>query len=483
MKFFHAFSYKKKIFQSVKNHPYEIATFLLINAIFWISMPYPNWDFMAYFMNGKFFFGESTYFEIYRPPFVPLCLGILYLLTHSYMLTAFAFSLIASFTFIYAVNLLVKSYNLDKKTYYWVLFTTPLLWYAGLRVGTELMSVTFILLSLSFLKQKKNFLAGLALSLASLSRYELLILLPILLTTKNIKHLFVRMIGFGIPWLIWAAYSFYLWGSMTYSLLNSFALNIYFRDYLWQNPNPLHFLILGSSLLGGIYYLYLRIKNKSFKPPFSLKYELILAYMILALLYSYYKTPLKFERYLYSLIAPLSILASISLKKLFLNKSFFTRIMVILLTLFTMTAYIIALTSYLENKTIFERIDFLTSHNIINTSQYYYSDLWVHLNFHNIKSLPVEQLCRGKEVVVDPSLKYAVIFNYEYCLNSSHAQLIQETPHHIKIYFFNVSNISYQPILYLDHIKEISSKLKENVKKEVCLALFKVSALCGIPFI
>ncbi len=463
-----------------KNFPVLL---IILALLLFYSIPLikyvPNWDFMAYYLSGNYLFYNSHYFEVYRAPLLPFLLGILSIISfHNFFITSMLYAFIIISIFLYSSHLFIKAYNLPKEPYYLILIGTPIFYIYALRVGTELLSLSLLLLSLAYKKQEKYTLSGLFLGLTTLTRYNYSILLPFFIFVKDWKKIIKFMFAFIITWTPWMYYNYYYFGNIIYSFLNSYALNIYFRDYMWQKLSFYYFLMLGLSLLSFPLILYFIYKKglKETLNNIAIKDGVILFSL---LFYSYYMTPLKIIRYLYPLVIPLSLI-SVSLLEKIKSQT--------LEKYLSYSAYIILLISTLVYFKVIEESYYSNDLNPfnqlikeINTSSCYYSDMWIHLNFYNIYSRPISELCKGNKIVTTLQCQKAIIFKEDnHCLANKDYEKI--TSWKVKVYSFNYTsnNLGNKSPIILDHLKEYSSKLDINAEETVCKDLLKSLTFCKI---
>lgn len=459
----------------INKYKYEMMISTVLLLFFIIPQIYytPNWDFMAYYLSGNYFFSKSNYFEVYRAPLTPFLLSILSIITsHKFILTSLLYAVIIISIFLYSSFFLIRTYKLDKQIYYVVLIGTPLFYIYALRVGTELLSLSLIMLALSYRKQNSYVLSGLFFGLASLTRYNYLILLPFFIFVKDWKKSVKFLSIFLISWIPWLYYNYNYFGNILYSLLNSYALNIYFREYLWQQPQLITLPFLGVSLLAIPLLLYFFYK-KGWKIMITNNIKEYLIIFVL-LFYSYYTTPIKIVRYAYPFILPLVLITTDLLKKIkkkgVLEYLFYTVFLIMIVSAYYYSN-IIRDSAYNMNNNPFNTL----SHTL-NFSSCYYSDMWVHLNFYNIPARPIGELCRGNNIVTIPKCPYALIFFDKECIPENKYETL--TPWKLKLYLVsNSSKYNGKPII-LDHLQEYSQKLKRNVELEVCESIFKYQKLC-----
>jgi len=316
----------------------------------------------------------------------------------------FIFIVLTSFLFMYSSARLAKSIKFNPTAFYAISLNLYVL-NNGLINGTELLSLIFLELFLTFLIENKSF-SGLFLVLSALSRYTGLALFPLIFLHLKINKIFKSLILFGATITLWFIYNYYKWGNFFTSIADQYANNIFYRDYLIQPIQLSHFLqvqnILIPFFLIGIiiiaYKLFSQIKTlKNYKLGSllnlidRLKIELIMLFLLVYSIYSYNNIPVKNIRYLFNLVLPTFYFSYIGLshivKKIKDNKNLLISIAVIIFII-NISIVVIQIphkeydTPQIYNSAI-NRLDGL---NISECSVM--SNSWVMLNYLNRPSLP-----------------------------------------------------------------------------------------------
>ncbi|MBR9679746.1 MAG: hypothetical protein GOU99_01695, partial [Candidatus Altiarchaeota archaeon] len=264
-----------------------------------------SWDWVVYVLNSQYWFGSGVYFEPFRPPLLPLLMGLFSPL--GWKLAELGTVVFISGLFLYSVIQLAKTFKLDKKILYALMLNPFLVLYAT-REGTELLSLALLQLFIAFYfrKDKKPF-ALIALSLAALTRYTNFIFFPLVLLEKNKKKIFQNLILLAIPFIPWFIYNQLKFGHPLASIIDLFMFNMVYRAYIDMAPSLSQILLAFNylALLAVIYYK----KNK------PVKQDLIWLYVLVASLYVYVTTPVKDPRHLFLAILPLSVLSAKLLSK------------------------------------------------------------------------------------------------------------------------------------------------------------------------
>lgn len=313
----------KKILEKMNNLSPAIWALFLLSTIFFIIQHYfiVSWDFSAYVLNAKYMFSNSAYFELPRPPLASFIIGIFLWLGN---LSEYIFILFTSILFLYSSISLSdalffenrKEIKLDKNFirflfYFFSLSVFCLNW--GMKVGTEILSLSLLELAISQTIRGKN--SGVYLGLAFLARYPLMIFAPLLLFYKSIKNIAKNILFFLLTILPWLIYNYLKFGNPLASILDSYALNVFFRDYIIKTFRVLDILdiagIFTITAIIGLFYVILKIKENFFS--MESKIALMMLFLTILIIYSYTSIPLKEIRYLFNFILPIAYLSTLSI--------------------------------------------------------------------------------------------------------------------------------------------------------------------------
>jgi len=271
-----------------------------------------SWDFASYTLNAEYLFAGGNYFEWYRAPLAGFLIGLFTFFILPFRLAEYIYILFVSTLFLYSCLKFCRTFNLKPKLLYSLLLN-PYLILVGLSVGTELLSLSFLILFLSYLfsEDKYNLKSGISFALASLARYScfpyFILIFPKI--RKNILSIIYFFIIIFLTFLPWFLFNYFATGHFLTSIANSHALNVKYRvDYLFQQPSLLHFLIVGNFLW--IFFILGLRKSKINK-----KNIVVLVFLAITLI-SYISIPLKDPRYLFNILLPLSYFSYQFLKKI-----------------------------------------------------------------------------------------------------------------------------------------------------------------------
>ena len=294
-----------------------IFIFFIISTSFFIYQHSTSlsWDFNSYVLNGRYWFANGSYFELLRPPLMPLIISLFSFL--GWRAAEFVFIILTSLSLMYSSIRLAKALTFNSTVFYAISLNLSLL-NMGLVNGTELLSLVFLELFISLLIEN-NSLSGFFLAFSVLSRYTSLALLPLVFLHLSIKKIFKSLLAFGATLSLWFFYNYYKSGNFFTSLADQYANNILYRGYLMQPIQLAHFLQVQNVLipffaLGVLLALYTSFKyfisSKKLKLSSllglvnKLKIEIIMFFLLFSSISSYYIVPIKSVRYLFNLVLP-----------------------------------------------------------------------------------------------------------------------------------------------------------------------------------
>ncbi|MBW6451320.1 MAG: hypothetical protein K0B02_01140 [DPANN group archaeon] len=287
----------------------------IISTLFFIIQRYmgPQWDFLVYVSNAKYLFDGGTYFEWCRSPMISV---IMYLLSFvGWTLSEYFYLIFVSILFFVATGKFAEKWNLDKNLFYPLSMSFFVLFF-GASNGTEILSVSFLLLFFAYIE---TILAGGFIALAFLSRYTVITLVPFLLLQRNIKKIFLSSLLFLLILSPWFLYNFYMTGNPLMSVIDSYSLNVKYRlEYMMHPQNINHFVqvvgLLAPLFIMGLYKSFRSLISKasSFKDIIvsglkNVYYrDAVMFIFFIMTVYYYLGTPFKVERYLFNLIIPVT---------------------------------------------------------------------------------------------------------------------------------------------------------------------------------
>ena len=373
-----------------------------------------SWDFMVYSMNGQYFFGNQFFFEWLRPPLTPLLIGIFGFL--GYKTAEFFYIILVAFLHFLSSMLFAKKFNIHKN-YFYILSLSFFVLINGLNVGSELLVLSLIQFFLTFLGTSYG---GIFLGLAFLTRYNSFIFLPLLFFNKNIKNIVRDVFIFLLIISPWFIYNYIKTGNFLYGFVNSYALNVAFRDYYVMDFNFGHIFLVMNFLIP-FFVLGLIFSFKKFKK----EHFMVLLIFILSLI-SYSTVPFKTPRYLFFLVLPTIYFSCIFFKRFKFRKTLL--LVLIILNLFTLFSV-----NYLYE---IDDIDLYEDPINYTNNCLVMSNAWVHMNYLGREAEPAppedmveRKLKNGKIMVL-----YKHVAEPEYISNSkflSGFNVIKETNKYI----------------------------------------------------
>ncbi len=382
-----------------------------------------HWDFASYTLNAKYIFSDGHYFEWYRAPLTSFLIGIFTFFILPFWVAEYIYIIFVSFLFLYSCVKFSESSNLDKTLFY-VLMLNPFVILMGLAVGTELLTLSFLLLFLSQLFKKTKIKSGVIFAFSVLARYSALPYSVLILLTKNLKENKKQIILFfvviGAIFLPWFLFNYFHTGNFLTSIANSQAVNIKYRmSYLYQMPSLLDFIIVGNFLIP---FFIVGLKRSNL----NRKDISIIAFFLLTLIFYIY-IPVKVPRYLFNLVLPLAYFSYFYLRKIKNTKLIFSALTII--TIFGLIIF-----------NMFTPLGFLNPppkdfYSLGSQECMWASNQWVPLNYIDYTSKPFP---RKKEVndYINEGYKVVIYYGWEpdYSTNMSFLKshpVIKETGNYI----------------------------------------------------
>lgn len=402
----------KKIKAWILENKYLLLVFL-ITTIFFIAHRFLiySWDYSVYVLNAKHFFNNGFYFEILRPPLVPIAIGILGNI-FGYFLADILFIVLVSSLFLWAVYLLTKELKINTLFFYILLLTPTTLAY-GLFAGTELLFLTLILFAIYFLI-KNNYWAGALLGLAALTRYTGMVLGILILFLKSTKKKVIAAILFVLAFVPWFIYNKINYGNFFTSIADQYYQNITYRQEIIQAPQISHILFQVSVILAVLFVLcliYLLIKSFKRKIRFDIfkkiepKHKKALFIIILIsiyTLYNYLTTPLKDQRYLFLVVLFFSVFfygffllfySNLPVKaQKIVNKNI--NLISLIIFIVTILAIVLVFKITVDNATdrdfFYKTIEIYKNQDLPNCNVY--SNYWVYVNEYYLSKTPIADI-------------------------------------------------------------------------------------------
>lgn len=355
------FLLKEKFNKEFLESNFFIIFLFVISTLFFIMQHSTgtSWDFSVYLMNAKYWLNNGIYLEWARAPLPSFIFGIFSFL--GWKISEYLYIIFVSLIFALSSVKLSSKLNIDKNLFYF-LELTPLAFLSGLRVGTELLSLALLQLSIAYIKTKK---VGFFLGLSFLTRYTNVLYSLIVIFKKNFKKIILAGIIFGLTIIPWLLFNYINSGSFFTSLANSYAMNVKFRTNTFQIFDLYYILLaIGWYLPFFIYGLYLKYRNK-----FN-EYDFLILFFLAIAIISYLRVPVKNVRYLFNIILPVAYFSYFSfsslIKKYKLNKK---KIILLIISLNLLLS--IGLFTPLEN---------IDNYNTVEVDCMCASNNWVYFN-------------------------------------------------------------------------------------------------------
>lgn len=294
---------KKEIRRFVEEHRLAFLSFFSVTLLLLYQHSTGwSWDFGVYSMNGQYFLHEGIYVEWLRPPLASFVLGTLQFF-FTRRVSEYILILISSSIFFYAAFKLSERLEVDFDTLYILLLTPAAIAFAT-AIGTEMLSLAFVMLFLADFEKSRS---GLWLGLAFLTRYTMAIFVPLALLQKRTKNKVTALSVSALPVLLWLAYNYVETGDPFTSFANFLALNTVFRE-LTTPASPEHFILISLPTLLFLFGYYKDSLRD--KIDFDDRYRYFLYGTALLVSLLYFKTDPNQLRYLYPLLLPLAVFAT-----------------------------------------------------------------------------------------------------------------------------------------------------------------------------
>ena len=363
-------------------------------------------DFSAYVLNAQFFLGQGSFFEIYRAPLMSVLLATFSLF--GWKAAEYFYILFTACLFFYSSLRLARSTESD--SFLFSLFSlNAFVLLFGLLEGTELLALALLQLFLAFLLEDKWY-AGFFLGLACLTRYPLVILFPLILFHKQWRNWIFGGLAFTLAFIPWFVYNKIHYGNIFYSIADSYAMNILYRDYLTAGFNWNYLLFSGTILLP---FALLGIFLFLWKKDFSRKNILLFVFLLITL-YSISTQKVDVLRYYIPLTIPFAFFSVYSLRSFSLERR---KILLWIIVLFSLLFLLYGMVEHQKEyfQSVAEEI-----HPVVGACALE-SNIWVPLTYYGTLSGPSPQ---EKMLAHDIEEGYYVLFYYsarepDYMLNES----------------------------------------------------------------
>lgn len=201
-------------------------SFVFLFLVFWGWQLYqvfnPMWDQVVYSLQGKWFCGQSIYFEYLRPPFP----GALNCLLGAGNFAPLFSAIIGCILFGYAVWQLGKGFassNSERFIFFGLMFIFPLALFSS-NGGWDVFALGLGLLAIV---AQNSFRKGFIFGMATLTRYNYWLFLPAILLSTDRKKWPAFFIAALLTWVPWLWYNQLQSGDAFFSLKEAILLNVY----------------------------------------------------------------------------------------------------------------------------------------------------------------------------------------------------------------------------------------------------------------
>ena len=329
-----------------------------------------SWDFAVYVLNAKYMFGGGFYFEWERAPLMPF---ILFLLSFGgYLLAEYLYIIFVSGLFCLACVSLAAKSGLDRDLFY-ALMLNPFVLNYGLMAGTELLTLSLLMLSMAFIGGRRS---SVFLGLGVLARYTSLAYLPLMLFKRSLREVLLGLALIAVLFAPWLWYNQAVKGHPLYSFVSSYFLNITAKDSVFVEP----VLARANTLLWVCVILLLLTLWLRCRRGFGEFGYMMLAFTVLSS-FTYWGVTVKEIRYLFNLILPAGYFTAYVLGKFTVKRDYARKALCALIVLmsFTATPFFIAL--YLPPG-FYDGVEAVRGDCMVT------SNLWPHLNYLGVQTQP-----------------------------------------------------------------------------------------------
>lgn len=391
-----------------------LISFLITLAFFLWQRHFFSWDFSVYMMNAEHVLGLGNYFEWMRPPFASFLLMLFRPLGRAF--ANYAFVIFVAALYFFSLKLFHDKFlrKIEQSEIFYLFAINPFVLIYGIYAGTELLSLSLIMLFFVFAFSTCSFLL---LGLSMLTRYSNIFLLPLVLISKNIKKIAVGICIIVLMFLLWFLINYIFAGNALTSVMDYYALNVIGREgSVFKSTIGKDLLMVANIMLPffvlGILFIFVKKKtagNKTAKKKTAGKMIMInwMVLVFLALtLATYFWSSMKLERFLFNLALPFSYFSVFGfsfLASLFKNKErrrIFFVVMVAVLILFSTLAFFLRTytgeTELREVKSVIDRLAVEGDECVVSSNR------WIYFNYYNkLAYYPARSLLRADSNKID----------------------------------------------------------------------------------
>lgn len=323
-----------------------------------------HWDFTLYAANGKSLFSRGVYYEWWVSPLTPFILGLFSFAGD--FLSEYIYIVFVSSLFLISCMKFSETFKIDRTLFYSTFINGYIIFY-GIRNGTELLSLSFLMLFFAYFFKKSNEGTGsVFLSLSFLTRYNNVFLIPLILLKKNIKTIIYSLFVFSIVLIPWLLFNYISTGNPLASIADYYVLvslqRLYYGNQLMQTVS---IVLIGIFVILGLFY-----KEKITKLKIL---DISMVLLTLILILSFLNMPFKDIRYLYNF----------SLPAIYFFVKFFkkTERLLYLVVVINLISILVTLPLFFVNES-------LPYKNVYEENCMAMSNTWVYFNYYNIPTEP-----------------------------------------------------------------------------------------------
>ena len=285
-------------FRKFLKNNWKLAAIFTFTTSFFLIQRYidgVHWDFALYISNARYFFAGGSFIEWWVSPLAPFLMGLS---------SSFGW-LLADYVYIFAISLLFllacvkfsESFKVDEIMLYAVMANAYTLLY-GLRNGTELLSLSMLMLFFSYaVKKDGNVKSSFFMALAILARYNNILLMPFVLINRNIRKTAVSLASVIATMSPWFLFNYVKTGNPFYSIADYYVLVNLQKNYYSNQALQTASIVLLAVLVCSLFVFRKRASRSGIT---NLSMLLLGAVTVL----SFMNIPFMDIRYLFVLVLP-----------------------------------------------------------------------------------------------------------------------------------------------------------------------------------
>lgn len=219
-----------------RDHLSEILSFFSLfafsSAVFYLLS---SWDMIVRILNARHIFFGGYYYEPMRAPLESFVIGLFLFLSQTYAVYMFIF--FVSVVFFLAVWYLSESLKL-RFSYLFMFLLSPFVLFYGIKNGSDLLVISFLVLYVSAIMRERPVLAGIFIAMAFASKSYAVMFLPLMLFFlwgrgfKGVFRLAAAASATAASLIPYFIYNFLAYGNFLYSIGLSFLYFHIFSSYV-----------------------------------------------------------------------------------------------------------------------------------------------------------------------------------------------------------------------------------------------------------